>query len=112
VGPTERTSFGLGEQVLDIAVACKIARESAVLVLHVGTRRPVVKLTEKVVVLVNTCMITKYCREGENGSVRAEKELDDFGLVTPHGLMQSGLALCMLSRTHSKDQRQVREGRT
>ena len=63
MGPAERTSFGLGEQVLDIAVACKIARESAVLVLHVGTRRPVVKLTEKVVVLVNTCKMIKYWEE-------------------------------------------------
>lgn len=41
-----------------------------------------------------------------NGSVRAEKELDDFGLVTPHGLMQSGLALCTFSRTHNNAPRQ------
>ena len=57
MGPAERTSFGLGEQVLDIAVACKIARESAVLVLHVGTRRPVVKVTEKVVGDHDSCMM-------------------------------------------------------
>lgn len=62
MGPTERTSFGLGEQVLDIAVACKIARESAVLVLHVGTRRPVVKVTEEVVG-EHSCMMMKYWEE-------------------------------------------------
>lgn len=62
MGTTERTSFGLGEQVLDVAVAREIAWESAVLVLHVGTRRPNVTVIRRllvghhVVFQLNTCI--------------------------------------------------------